>query len=79
VEKAPKHLGEVAPQVNVVQLAGHHPRGHRGPSRAAIVSANKQRVFSAEADQEDGALGGFVGQLDPAVVEEPYQPLAVIS
>jgi len=56
--------------IDIVETCGGDKRVHEGGALTAAIGASKEPRFSAQSDTTHGALGGIVGQADPAIGEE---------
>ena len=69
VGDAGEHVAQVGFGVEAVELGGLDERVDRGGTLAAGVGAGEELILSAEGQRPDGALGGIVGDFEPAVGE----------
>ncbi len=67
---AGQHVGQPGLGIDVVEFCGDDEAVEDGGTLAAAVGTGEQPCLSAESQPAQGALGGIVGQADPAVVEE---------
>ena len=68
-------IGDVAPRLDAVQLAGLDQQGQHRPVVAAAVGAGEEGVLAVERDGPDGSLDDVGVHLDTAVFEGEVEPL----
>ena len=74
-----EHVGKPGLRVDVVELCRHDQRGHHRGTVGTAFGASKQPGFSAERKATQRPFGGIVGQADPAILDEPSEPVPVIE
>lgn len=77
VSDAGEHVGEPGLRVDIVEAGGLDQRVKDGGALTAAVRAAEQPGLAAERDAAKGALGGVVGEADPAIVEEACERVSV--
>jgi hypothetical protein len=75
VGDASEHFGEPGLRIDVVECCGHDQRGHDSGTVSAALGAREQPRLSSEGEAAQGALGGIVGEADPAVINEAGKPI----
>ena len=68
---AAQAVGEPGFGVDIVELGGGDQSVDGGGPLAAAIGAAEGPVLAAEGNAAQLALGGVVGQADPAVIQEP--------
>lgn len=63
-------IGEPSARVNIVELGGGDQGVDGGRTLAAAVRSHEQPGLAADGDAAQGAFGGVVRQVNPAVAEE---------
>src|SRR5215831_5366451 len=65
-----EHVCKPGLRINVVELASLHEREHDRGTLTAAIGAGEQPRPAPQSNSSERALGGIVGQADPAVLKK---------
>ena len=74
---AGEDIGEPGLRIDIVELRGLDQGVDDRTALPAAVGAAEQPRLAAERDAAERALGGIVGEADPAIVEEACERVSV--
>jgi hypothetical protein len=69
-------IGEPPLRIDIVEPGGLDQRGDDDHALVAAIRAAQQPCLAAERDAAQRALGGIVGEADPAIIEEPRERIS---